>query len=64
MCRKIGKFMYTKGLSFNTVNDIYWFPMMDVVANILFLSKFETISIFESIFYFMNLLWFFVKVGN
>ena len=56
--------MYTKGLSFNTVNDIYWFPMMDVVANILFLLKFETISIFESIFYFMNLLWFFVKVGN
>ena len=64
VCRKIGRFMYSKGLSFNTVNDIYWFPMMDVVANILFLLKFETISIFESIFYFMNLLWFFVKVGN
>ena len=33
MCRKIGRFMYSKGLSFNTVNDPYWFPMIDVVAN-------------------------------
>ncbi|WKA11308.1 hypothetical protein VitviT2T_028819 [Vitis vinifera] len=31
--RKIGRFMYSKGLSFNTVNDPYWFPMIDVVAN-------------------------------
>ncbi|RVW84750.1 hypothetical protein CK203_046693 [Vitis vinifera] len=33
VCRKIGRFMYSKGLSFNTVNDPYWFPMIDVVAN-------------------------------
>ena len=33
MCRKIGRFMYSKGLPFNTVNDPYWFPMIDVVAN-------------------------------
>ncbi|RVW70969.1 hypothetical protein CK203_050560 [Vitis vinifera] len=25
--------MYSKGLPFNTVNDPYWFPMIDVVAN-------------------------------
>ncbi|KAL6312000.1 hypothetical protein AAG906_040216 [Vitis piasezkii] len=25
--------MYSKGLSFNTVNDPYWFPMIDVVTN-------------------------------
>ncbi|RVX13225.1 hypothetical protein CK203_018093 [Vitis vinifera] len=25
--------MYSKGLPFNTVNDPYWFPMMDVIAN-------------------------------
>ncbi|RVW28383.1 hypothetical protein CK203_109064 [Vitis vinifera] len=31
--RKIGRFMYSKGLSFSTVNDPYWFPMIDVVAN-------------------------------
>ena len=33
MCRKIGRFMYSKGLPFNTVNDPYWIPMMDAVAN-------------------------------
>ena len=33
VCRKIGRFMYSKGLPFNTMNDPYWFPMMDVVAN-------------------------------
>ena len=56
--------MHSKGFPFNTVNDPYWFPMMDAVANFLFLLTFETISIVESIFYFMTLLWFFVKVGN
>ncbi|XP_059598441.1 uncharacterized protein LOC104881364 [Vitis vinifera] len=25
--------MYSKGLPFNTVNDPYWFPMIDIVAN-------------------------------
>ena len=33
VCRKIGRFMYSKGLPFNTVNDPYWIPMMDAVAN-------------------------------
>ncbi|KAJ9698985.1 hypothetical protein PVL29_007853 [Vitis rotundifolia] len=33
VCRKIGRFMYSKGLPFNTMNDPYWFPMIDVVAN-------------------------------
>ena len=33
VCRKIGRFMYSKGLSFNTVNDPYWIPMMDAIAN-------------------------------
>ena len=33
VCRKIGRFMYSKGFSFNTVIDPYWFPMIDVVAN-------------------------------
>nr|CAN80391.1 hypothetical protein VITISV_009402 [Vitis vinifera] len=33
VCRKIDRFMYSKGLPFNTVNDPYWFPMIDVVAN-------------------------------
>ena len=33
VCRKIGRFMYSKGLPFNAVNDPYWIPMMDVVAN-------------------------------
>ena len=33
VCRKIGRFMYSKGLPFNTVNDPYWIPMMDDVAN-------------------------------
>ena len=33
VCRKIGRFMYSKCLPFNTVNDPYWFPMIDVVAN-------------------------------
>ena len=32
-CRKFGRFMYSKGLPFNTVNDPYWIPMMDIVAN-------------------------------
>ena len=33
VCRKIGRFMYSKGLPFNTMNDPYWIPMMDAVAN-------------------------------
>ncbi|KAL6331610.1 hypothetical protein AAG906_011550 [Vitis piasezkii] len=33
VCRKIGRFIYSKGLPFNTVNDLYWFPMIDIVAN-------------------------------
>ncbi|RVW96149.1 hypothetical protein CK203_037756 [Vitis vinifera] len=33
VCRKIGRFMYSKGLPFNTVNDPYWFPMIDAIAN-------------------------------
>ena len=33
MCRKIGRFIYSKGLPFNSVNDPYWFPMVDVIAN-------------------------------
>ena len=45
MCRKIGRFMYLKGLTFNTVNDPYWFPMMDVVAN--FGTKFKSPSMHE-----------------
>ena len=31
--------MCSKGLSFNTVNDPYWVPMIDVIAN--FGSKFK-----------------------
>ena len=45
MCRKIGRFMYSKGLPFNTVNDPYWFPMMDVVAN--FELGFKPLSMHE-----------------
>ncbi|RVX06268.1 hypothetical protein CK203_027563 [Vitis vinifera] len=33
VCRKIGRFMYSKGLPFNTMNDPYWFPMIDAVTN-------------------------------
>ena len=33
MCRKIGRFIYSNGLPFNTVNDPYWFPMVDAIAN-------------------------------
>ena len=33
MCRKIGRFIYSKGLPFNSVNDPYWFPMVDVITN-------------------------------
>ena len=33
VCRKIGRFIYSKGLPFNTVNDPYWSPMTDTVAN-------------------------------
>ncbi|RVW88165.1 hypothetical protein CK203_042861 [Vitis vinifera] len=33
VCRKIGRFMYSKGLPFNIVNDPYWFPMIDAVTN-------------------------------
>ena len=33
VCRKICTFMYSKGLSFNTVNDPYRFPMIDAIAN-------------------------------
>ena len=45
VCRKIGMFMYSKGLPFNTVNDPYWTPMMDVVAN--FGSGFKPPSMHE-----------------
>ena len=45
VCRKIGRFMYSKGLSFNTVNDPYWFPMIDVVGN--FGPEFEPPSMHE-----------------
>ncbi|RVW47620.1 hypothetical protein CK203_113739 [Vitis vinifera] len=45
VCRKIGRFMYSKGLPFNTMNDPYWFPMIDVVAN--FGSGFKPPSIHE-----------------
>ena len=33
VCRKIGCFIYSKGLPFNTVNDPHWFPMVDAIAN-------------------------------
>ena len=33
MCRKIGRFIYSKGLPFKTVNDPYWFLMVDAIAN-------------------------------
>ena len=33
VCRKIGRFMYSKGLPFNMVNDPYWVPMIDAIAN-------------------------------
>ena len=33
MCRKIGWFIYSKCLPFNTVNDPYWVPMVDAIAN-------------------------------
>ena len=33
VCRKIGRFMYSKGLPFNTVNDPYWIHMMEAIAN-------------------------------
>ena len=33
VCRKVGRFMYSEGLPFNTVNDPYWIPMMDAVTN-------------------------------
>ncbi|XP_010648233.1 uncharacterized protein LOC104878939 [Vitis vinifera] len=33
VCRKIGRFICSKGLSFNTVNDPYWVPMVDAIAN-------------------------------
>ena len=29
VCRKIGRFIYSKGLPFNTVNDPNWFPIVD-----------------------------------
>ena len=45
VCRKIGRFMYSKGLPFNTVNGLYWIPMMDVVAN--FGPGFKPLSIHE-----------------
>ena len=34
VCRKIGRFVYSKGLPFNTINDPYWFPTVDVIANL------------------------------
>ena len=37
--------MYSKGFPFNTVNDPYWFPMMDAVAN--FGSGFKPASMHE-----------------
>ena len=45
VCRKIGRFMYSKGLPFNIVNDPYWIPMMDVVAN--FRPRFKPPSMHE-----------------
>ncbi|RVW12213.1 hypothetical protein CK203_084290 [Vitis vinifera] len=45
VCRKIGRFMYSKGLPFNTVNDPYWFLMMDAIAN--FGSGFKPPSMHE-----------------
>ena len=33
MCRKIGRFKYSKGLLFNTIDGPYWFPMIDAIAN-------------------------------
>ena len=33
VCRKIGRFIYSKGHPFNTVNDPYWFPMIYAIAN-------------------------------
>ena len=37
--------MYSKGFPFTTVNDPYWFPMMDAVAN--FGSGFKPASMHE-----------------
>ena len=34
VCRKIDHFIYSKGLTFNIVNDSYWFPMVDAIANL------------------------------
>ena len=45
VCRKIGHFIYSKGLHFNTVNDPYWFPMVDAIAN--FGSRFKPPSMHE-----------------
>ena len=33
MCRKIGRFICSKSLPFKTVNDHYWVPMVDAIAN-------------------------------
>ena len=46
MCRKIGRFIYSNGLPFNTVNDPYWFPMVDGIAN--FGPRFKPSSMHES----------------
>ena len=42
---KIGRFVYSNGLPFNTVNDPYWFPTVDAIAN--FGSGFKSPSMHE-----------------
>ena len=39
VCRKIGWFIYSKGLPFNTMNDPYWVPMVNAIANFGFEFK-------------------------
>ena len=46
MCRKISLFMYSKGLLFKTMNDPYWVPMVDAIAN--FEPDFKPPSMHES----------------
>ena len=46
MRRKIGCFIYSKGLPVNTVNDPCWFPMVDAIAN--FRPRFKPLSMHES----------------
>ena len=39
VCRKMGWFIYSKGLPFNTMNDPYWVPMVNAIANFGFEFK-------------------------